>query len=227
MAKIANEIQNNELVKMLLESIGDGIFILDNQGRIVAWNRAMEKITGFKQSEVLNQNCRMLNFNQCFGKDCPTGYQECGIFKYGKVDPTECMLYHKDGHEINVTKNARVIRNQNQKILGVVEAVTDLTELQNTRLKMEEATRRLGELNRLQGIIGKSQVMQNVFTFIKASAASDATILIQGDSGTGKELVASAIHTISQRRDKPFVIVNCSALSESLLESELFGHVKG
>ena len=227
MTDIAIEIQNNELVKMLLESIGDGIFILDNRGRIVAWNPAMERITGFKQSEVLNQNCKLLNFNKCFGKDCPTGYQDCGIFEYGKVDPTECMLYHKDGHEINVTKNARIILDHNKKILGVVEAVTDLTELKKTRLKMEEATRRLSELNRLQGIIGKSQVMQNVFSFIKASAASDATILIQGESGTGKELVASAIHTISQRRDKPFIIVNCSALSESLLESELFGHVKG
>ncbi|MCK5100842.1 MAG: sigma 54-interacting transcriptional regulator, partial [Desulfobacteraceae bacterium] len=195
--------------------------------RIVAWNPAMERITGFKPAEVLNQNCKMLNFNKCFGKDCPTGYKDCGVFEYGKVDPTECMLYHKDGHEINVTKNARIILDHNKKILGVVEAVTDLTELKKTRLKMEEATRRLSELNRLQGIIGKSQVMQNVFTFIKASAASDATILIQGESGTGKELVASAIHTISQRRDKPFIIVNCSALSESLLESELFGHIKG
>ena len=135
MSPIATEIQKNELVKMLLESIGDGIFILDNQGRIVAWNPAMERITGFKFPEVLNKNCRMLNFNQCFGKECPTGCQDCGIFEYGKVDPTECMLHHKDGHEINVTKNARVLRDHNQKILGVVEAVTDLTELKKTRLK--------------------------------------------------------------------------------------------
>ena len=62
MTDLEIEIQNNELVKMLLESIGDGIFILNNQGRIVAWNPAMERITGFKQSEVLNQNCRVLNF---------------------------------------------------------------------------------------------------------------------------------------------------------------------
>jgi transcriptional regulator with GAF, ATPase, and Fis domain len=92
---------------------------------------------------------------------------------------------------------------------------------------MEEATRRLGELNRLGGIIAKSRVMQNVFSFIKASAASDTSILIQGESGTGKELVAGAIHSIGERRDQAMVTVNCSALSESLLESELFGHVKG
>jgi len=105
--------------------------------------------------------------------------------------------------------------------------ITDLTELKNTKLKMAEATRRLAELDAMRGIIGKTQIMQNVFSFIKASAASDATILIQGESGTGKELVANAIHYIGDRRKMPLVTVNCSALSETLMESELFGHVKG
>ncbi|WP_457554201.1 sigma-54 interaction domain-containing protein [Desulfobacula sp.] len=221
------EIQNNEFVKLLLKSIGDGIFVLDPEGTIIAWNPAMEKIAGFSFNEIKGRSCKILNFNQCFDKDCPTGLKDCGILKYEKVDPTECLLTHKNGHVLSVTKNARVIKNKQNKIIGIVEAVTDLTALKNARLKMEEATRRLGELNRLGGIIAKSQVMQNVFTFIKASAASDTTILIQGESGTGKELVAGAIHSIGERRDKPFIIINCSALSESLLESELFGHVKG
>ncbi len=227
MKDIEFEIKNNEFVKLLLESIGDGIFVLDTHGRIIAWNPAMEKITGYSSEEIKGQSCKILNFNQCFDKDCPTDMRDCGILKYGKVDPTECLLSHKEGHVLSVTKNARVIKNRQNKIIGIVEVVTDLTELKNARLKMEEATRRLGELNRLGGIIAKSQVMQNVFTFIKASAASDATILIQGESGTGKELVAGAIHSIGERRDKPLVIINCSALSESLLESELFGHIKG
>jgi len=227
MEKIEHEIENNEFVKLLLESIGDGIFVLNPNGEIIAWNPAMEKISGYSSDEIKGKSCKILNFNQCFDKDCPTGMKDCGILKYGKVKPTECLLSHKNGHTLSVTKNARLIKNKNNKIIGIVEAVTDLTELKNARLKMEEATRRLGELNRLGGIIAKSQVMQNVFTFIKASAASDATILIQGESGTGKELVAGAIHSIGERRDKPLITINCSALSESLLESELFGHVKG
>jgi len=227
MEKIKNEIKNNEFVKILLESIGDGIFVLDIRGTIIAWNKAMEKITGYSSDEVRGKSCKILNFNQCFDKDCPTGMKDCGILKYGKVQPTECLLSHKNGHALSVTKNARVIKNKDNKIIGIVEAVTDLTELKNARLKMEKVTRRLGELNRLGGIIAKSQVMQNVFSFIKASAASDATIFIQGESGTGKELVAGAIHSIGERRDKPLITINCSALSESLLESELFGHVKG
>ena len=227
MKDIELEIQNNEFVTLLLDAIGDGIFVLDTRGKIIAWNPAMEKITGYSSKEIKGQSCKILNFNQCFDKECPTGMKDCGILKYGRVEPTECLLSHKKGHVLSVTKNARVIRNRQNKIIGIVEAVTDLTELKNARLKMEEATRRLGELNRLGGIIAKSQVMQNVFTFIKASAASDATILIQGESGTGKELVAGAIHSIGERRDKPLITINCSALSESLLESELFGHVKG
>jgi transcriptional regulator with GAF, ATPase, and Fis domain len=187
----------------------------------------MEKITGYSFAEIKGRSCQILNFSQCFDNDCPTGMHDCGILKYGKVLPTECLLRHKAGHVLPITKNARVIKNNQNEIIGIIEAVTDLTELKNARLKMEEATRRLGELNRLGGIIAKSQVMQNVFTFIKASAASDTTILIQGESGTGKELVAGAIHSIGDRRDKPMITVNCSALSESLLESELFGHVKG
>ncbi len=227
MKDIKFEIQNNEFVKLLLESIGDGVFVLDTNGIIIAWNPAMEKITGYSYGEIKGKSCKVLNFNQCFNKDCPTGMKDCGILKFGKVEPAECLLNHKKGHAISVIKNARVIKNKENKIIGVVETVTDLTELKNARLKMEEATRRLGELNRLGGIIGKSQVMQNVFTFIKASAASDATILIQGESGTGKELVADAIHSIGERKDKLMITVNCSALSESLLESELFGHIKG
>ncbi len=227
MENIEFEIQNNELVKLLLESIGNGIFILDTQGTIIAWNPAMENLTGYSFNEIKGKSCKILSFTYCFDKDCPTGMKDCGILKYGQVEPTECLLSHKQGHTISVTKNARVIKNPQNKAIGIIETVTDLTVLKNARLKMEEATRRLGELNRLGGIIAKSQVMQNVFTFIKASAASDTSILIQGESGTGKELVADAIHSIGERRNSPMITVNCSALSESLLESELFGHVKG
>jgi len=227
MKEIAQELQRNEFVGILLKSIGDGVFVLDTNGTIIAWNPAMEKIAGYKAEEVVGKTCSILSFSRCFGKQCPAGFQDCKIMKYGHVEPTECLLRHKDGHAVSVTKNARVIRQEDGAVLGVVEAVTDLTELKNIRVKMEEATRRLGELNRLGGIIGKSHLIQNVFSSIKASAASDATVFIHGESGTGKELAADVIHSISERRDKPLVTVNCSALSESLLESELFGHAKG
>jgi PAS domain S-box-containing protein len=227
MEDIQQAIEKNELLKRLLEAMGDGVFVLDPTGRIVAWNPAMEAITGYAFKDVKGKNCRILKFTQCFGKDCPSGIHDCRILKTGKIIPTECMIRHRDGHGLSVSKNARVIRNDGGRIIGIIETVTDLTELKKTRLKMEKASRRLGQLNRLGGIIAKSQVMQNVFSFIKASAACETSIFIQGESGTGKELVAGAIHSIGERRTKPMITVNCSALPESLLESELFGHVKG
>ncbi|WP_321493910.1 sigma 54-interacting transcriptional regulator [uncultured Desulfobacter sp.] len=227
MENIQQAIEKNKLLKRFLESMGDGVFVLDPTGKIVAWNPAMEAITGYSSREIKGKSCRILKFSKCFGKDCPSGMHDCKILQTGKVIPTECVISHRNGHLLEVSKNARVIRDDSGQIMGVIETVTDLTELKNTRLKIEQAARRLGELNRLGGIIAKSEVMQNVFSFIKASAACETSIFIQGESGTGKELVAGAIHSIGERKDKPMITVNCSALSESLLESELFGHVKG
>lgn len=227
MENIQQAIEKNELLKRLLDAMGDGVFVLDPTGTIVVWNPAMEAITGYPLKKIIGQNCRILKFSQCFGKQCPSGMNECNILKTGRIAPTECLIRHRDGHAVLVSKNARAIRDDFGQIIGVIETVTDLTELKNTRLRIEKAARRLGQLNRLGGIIAKSQVMQNVFSFIKAAAACDTSIFIHGESGTGKELVAGAIHSIGERRDNPMITVNCSALSESLLESELFGHVKG
>lgn len=207
--------------------MADGVFTLDDKGKITSWNPSMERITGYTEKEAFGKSCTILNFSRCLGKECPSGFKECGIYKYGKVAPKECLLRHKDGYDVPVVKNARLVKDESDTILGVVETVTDLTELKKTRLEVEEAMRRLGEKHKFDNIIGKSHAMQEVFSAIKSATKSDATILIQGESGTGKELVAGAIHYNSERAGMPLVTVNCSALSESLLESELFGHVKG
>ncbi len=212
---------------LLLESMADGVFTLNEKSEITSWNKSMETITGYDAEEVMGKSCMLLNFSRCFVKSCPSGFKECGIFKRGAVDSKECSLRHKDGFDVSVLKSARLVKDEKNTVVGVVETVTDLTELKNTKLKAEEAVRRLGEMHRFGNIVGKSHSMQQVFSSIKSAAASDATILIQGESGTGKELVAGAIHYNSHRADMPLVTVNCSALSESLLESELFGHIKG
>ncbi len=223
----AQIILKNRFVKLLLESLGDGVFTLDSHGRITSWNPAMERIAGYTAEEMIGKSCGALCFNKCFGRQCPADPVECGIYKSGKVEPTECYLTHKDGHAVPVIKNARVILEKNDAIIGIVEAVTNLTDLEKAKVKIEEASLRLGELYRIGNIIGKSHVMQQVFSSIKSAAASEANVLIQGDSGTGKELVAGAIHYESDRKHGRLITVNCSALPESLLESELFGHAKG
>ena len=212
---------------LLLESMADGVFSLDEKGRITSWNASIERITGYTANEAIGQPCAMLNFTQCFQKSCPGGIGDCGILQHDRLDGRECFLRHKQGHDVPVIKSARLVKDEKGTVKGVIETVTDLSELEKARRKAEEASRLLGEIHRFDKIIGKSHAMQQVFSSIKAAAASEATILIQGESGTGKELVARAIHHHSARKMMPFVTVSCSALSESLLESELFGHVRG
>ncbi len=213
--------------RLLLESMADGVFTLDRNGRITSWNPSLERMSGYTAEEAVGRPCTLLNFTQCFQESCPTGIEECGIFQHGRVDARECFLRHKQGRDVPVIKSARLVRDEDGTVKGVVETVTDLSDLARARREAEEANRRLGEVHRLDKIIGRSHAMQQVFSRIRAAAASEATILLQGESGTGKELVAGAIHHHSSRNGRPFVAVSCSALSETLLESELFGHVKG
>jgi two-component system response regulator HydG len=211
----------------LLESMASGVFTLNDEGAITSWNPAMQRISGYSPEEAVGQKCTLLKFSRCFNAVCPLSIKKCGIYKHGKVDGKECYLQHKRGHNVPVIKSARLVTNSKGEVEGIVETVTDLQELYKARLEAEEANLRLGEIHRLDNVIGKSQAMNQVFLSLKAASGSDATVLIQGESGTGKELVAGAIHYNSERSNKPFVTVNCSALAESLLESELFGHVRG
>ena len=227
MKHIRQDTLDPRFARYLLESMADGVFTLNREGEITSWNASMEKISGYSAREALGRTCSMLRFNLCLKRSCPSGIKECGIYKRGSVDAKECALRHKDGHDVPVLKSARLVKNSHDSVIGIVETVTDLTELKNARRQIEEISRKLGEVHRLDNIIGKSRAMRDVFTAIRAASASEATVLIQGESGTGKELVAGAIHYNSDRAGKPLVTVNCSALTESLLESELFGHAKG
>lgn len=222
-----HEIWNRRFLSRIIDSMADGVFTMDSAGNISSWNQSMERISGYTAKEALGKRCDLLNCSRCFGENCPASIEKCKIFEQEHIEVKECQLRHKDGHDVPVIKNASVVKDEDGNILGVVETVTDMTELNQARQRAEQAALRLGEIHRLDNIIGKSQTMQDVFTAIKAAADSDATVIIQGESGTGKELVAGAIHFNSIRKDKPLVTVNCSALSESLLESELFGHTKG
>ncbi len=227
MSQQNQDIWNHRFVNRVIDSMADGVFTLDNNGRISSWNRSMEKISGYGAEEALGKTCALLKCSRCFGKNCPADIGRCKIFEKGSSGAKECHLQHKDGHDVPIIKRASVVKDEDGHILGVVETISDVTELNRARKRAEDASRKLGEVHRLDNIIGKSQVMREVFTAISMAAASDATVLIQGESGTGKELIAGAIHFNSDRKNDPLVTVNCSALPENILESELFGHIKG
>ncbi len=218
---------DQRFVGRIIDSMADGVFTMDEQGLITSWNRSMERISGYSAGEAVGRTCAILSCSHCFGTSCPADIRRCRIFERDSAEAKECQVRHKLGHDVPVIKNASVVRDEGGRILGVVETITDLTELNRVRRRAEEASLRLGEMHRLDKIIGKSTAMRGVFKSIEAAAASEVTVAIRGESGTGKELVTGAIHFRSPRSRQPLVTVNCSALSETLLESELFGHVKG
>jgi two-component system, NtrC family, response regulator HydG len=222
-----SQLWNVNFLNQILDTMAEGLFTLDDQGIITSWNNSMEKISGYSEFEALGNTCSLIECSHCFGKACPADINKCGVIRHGKTEAKECFIQHKDGRKIAVIKNARTALDDNGQVLGIVETITDLTELKKIKKTAEAAQKKLIKANRLGNIIGKSAAIKNVFDAIKASANSRATVLIQGESGTGKELVAGAIHYNGAASTSPLIIVNCSALSENLLESELFGHVKG
>ncbi len=222
-----HDIWNARFINRIIDSMADGVFTMDDQGRITSWNPAMEKISGYSAVEALGMTCQLIQCSRCFGQNCPADMDKCRIREDDQNEAKECFLRHKDGHDVSVIKNASAVRDDDGRFIGIVETVTDMTELNRARQRAEAAALRLAEIHQMNNIIGKSHVMQEVFSSIRVAAASAATVLIQGESGTGKELVAGAIHYNSERQEGPLITVNCSALSENLLESELFGHVRG
>ena len=136
-------------------------------------------------------------------------------------------MLSKDGRELYLYGNVTLIRDEEGKVAGAIGTFTDLTSfiLDNEKITvLEEQTK---SRDAFQQLVGKSPVMQEVFRRLRLAAQSDVTVLLTGESGTGKELAARAVHALSSRKDKPFYAINCSAIPETLLESELFGHVKG
>ena len=227
MTQKTHDIWNARFINRIIDSMADGVFTMDDLGRISSWNPSMERISGYSATEALGKTCQLLQCSRCFGKNCPANIEKCRILEIGQAEAKECLLRHKDGHDVPVIKNASVVKDDDGRLVGIVETVTDMTELSRARERAEAAALRLAEVYQMNNIIGKSHAMKQVFEAIRVAAASEATILIQGESGTGKELVAGAIHYNSDRRGGPMITVNCSALSENLLESELFGHVRG
>jgi two-component system, NtrC family, response regulator HydG len=210
-----------------VEIIHDGVMIVDVRGTIVSANQAMSQITGYSQAELIGQPCSMLKCSSCNKIFDQTGQHWCMLFRSGSVTMRKCTLNRKDGSLVHVMKNASVLHDDNKQIIGAVETLADITELIEKDSQIEAFRRELRSEYTFQGMIGVSPSMRRTFDLIANVAASDAPALIIGESGTGKELAARAIHQYSARKDRPYVQVNCAALNESVLESELFGHVKG
>lgn len=213
--------------KTVVNSIKDGLMIVDRRGVIVSVNKALENMIHFSRDEMIGKSCEILNCDVCDKARQENGPHWCRLFKTGSLDMRKCTITRKDGKDLHVLKNASLLHDDRGETIGAVETITDLTELMEKETQIAQFRRELRAEDGFHGIIGSSAAMQQVFDLITNAAQSDAPVIITGESGTGKELVCKAIHAISQRKRKPLVKVNCAALADSILESELFGHVRG
>jgi PAS domain S-box-containing protein len=201
----------------ILESISDGVFTVDADWNVTSFNRAAEKITGVTRKAAIGRRCAEVFRSSMCGAECAlqktlkTGRPIIGKSGY---------IINADGERIPISISTAVLKDASGKVIGGAETFRDLSEINALRRELEGRVH-VGEL------VSHSPIMQKLFEVLPAIAASPSTVLIQGETGTGKELMARTLHALSPRKDGPFVAVNCSALPDTLLESELFGYKAG
>ncbi len=217
-----------EYWKTIVDTMMDGVVVVDQKGTIRSVNKALERMMGYEALELVGRECVILDCDTCFScNEQGERKKRCELFRRGSVVRHRCQLRRKDGLPIHVLKNGAVLTDAHGTVVGGVETLTDITDIVAKEKTIKELKGLLSPDEGFEGIIGRSPGMLDVYALIRNAAASDAPIIIYGESGTGKELVANAIHRVGRRNKGPFVKVSCAALNESLLESELFGHVKG
>lgn len=211
----------------VFETMRDGLMVVDPDGKILFFNKAAEDITGYRREEVLGRPCTMIDSDTCVVLTESGRQKSCGLFTDGSICNKKCRIRSSDGRSVYLLKNAVVLKDNDGKTIGAVETMTDITSLYMKELELEELKQELRQEYWFMGLLGKSAPMQKLFEQIRNAATSEAPVLICGESGSGKNLVASAIHKLSRRKDGPFIALNCASLNDQLLESELFGHKKG
>jgi transcriptional regulator with PAS, ATPase and Fis domain len=194
------------------------VFAVDGARNVVFWSKGAERVLGFAAGEVLGQHCLK-------GSRCPQCMRGCGIAERGQVQGTPLEMYRADGALVRVRKYARGFTDAAGQFQGGVEIlVPEPAPVEPRAVAREE--RAVG-VTSFHGIVTCDPSMQQLFTTVRNVAKSDVTVLVRGESGSGKELFARAIHAESHRRSGPFLAINCAAVTPGLLESELFGHEKG
>ncbi|MFH1965899.1 MAG: sigma 54-interacting transcriptional regulator [Acidobacteriota bacterium] len=201
----------------ILESISDGVFTVNPDWIITSFNRAAEEITGVSREEAIGQPCADVFRSSMCGADCALRQ----TLKTGKpVIGRSGYIIDGAGDRIPISISTAVLKDARGSVIGGAETFRDLSEVEELRRELEGKVR-LGDL------VSRSPIMQKLFEALPAVSVSPSTVLILGETGTGKELVARTIHGLSPQRNGPFVAINCGALPDTLLESELFGYTAG
>ena len=206
-----------DFVDLILDSVADGVFTVDTEWKITSFNTAAENIVGIDRDEALGRRCHdVFSASICTSRCALRHSIETGE----AVIDQKIDIINSSGDKVPISISTAVMRDADGTLLGGVETFRDLSA-------MEELRKEIASHYTFEDIVGKHQAILDIFDILPDIAESDSTVLIEGKSGTGKELFARAIHNLSPRSSGPFVAVNCAALPESLLESELFGYVRG
>ena len=204
-------------MKMILNSVADGVFTVDENFVITSFNRAAEGITRVPAEEALGKPCCDVFRAEICEAHCAL---KRTILSDKPVVNQAVFILRSDGKRVPISISTAALKNDQGQVLGGVETFRDLTLVETLRKEVEKSFT-------FEDIISRNEKMRDIFSILPDVAVSDSTILIEGESGTGKELMANAIHNLSSRRKRPFIIVNCGAIPDNLLESELFGYKAG
>ncbi len=219
---MADKTKTNPLImddtfRVILESISDGVFTIDYNWKITSFNNAAQKITGISSKDAIGRHCwEVLHSNMC--------ELECTL---KKTMAKGCPFINSSGYiitnkkkKIPITVSTSLLVDADNNVIGGVETFRDHSLVEQLRKELSTKVK-------VEDIISNSNAMNNILNILPQIADSDSSVLIDGETGTGKELLARAIHNMSPRKENPFIAINCGALPDTLLESELFGYKKG
>ncbi len=211
----------------LVDVIPCSVFMVDKHHKIIYWNKSAEQLTGYDASEIVGATCDKLKLSICSYQDISIRETFCPLISGGNGGEVECELLTKDDSLIPVMRRSRPVFDDNGNIIGAIEALIDVSLIKQARNEIRNLKHEIARMGKYGQLVGSSHKMQNLYELIQVVSKNDAGILIEGETGTGKELIAKTIHAESNRAKNTFLAVNCGALPESLLEAELFGHRKG
>jgi len=206
-----------DTTNIILDSIADGVFTIDLDFKITSINRAAEEILGIRAGEAIGRLCfEIFHANICEHSCALKETLRTGTNIIGKT----IYIVNSKGEKLPISVSTALLKNRRGEIIGGVESFRDLSALETLRKEIEAAYT-------FEDIVSKNKAMREIFSILPDIARSESSVLIEGQSGTGKELITRAIHSLSPRREKPLVTVNCAAVPDNLLESELFGYKAG